>query len=1389
MVFMVCGYCKIRCSGSSNSGGSFICDCNSGCCFCRKCMLSRIECGGPVWPALRAMPYLLLATLLIFHPAPARSAWIDVQVSADSDDAEERVSSGNMNLGSSDLELVDEGGSAGNRQLVGMRFLNVEVANGATILEAYLEFETDETDSGASSLTIRGQDADNPGTFTGGNSNISNRTTTTASTNWNNLPAWNTTSEHHISPDISAVVQEIVDRGGWSSGNAMVYVVNGSGERTAESHNGEPDAAAILRIKYDGRRASPGSNICFAVADGGNELVTVDTTNGNETLIGGTETPDGDYGTAVEGIAYDSLEGDLYGSDQDILGRLDQSTGQFYRLTEFFGTGSGANGNIDLDAVQGLAFERGTSNTVLYAMHRVGSTNYLFLADHETGAHIDNAFDTDGNGSGDADYITITGIGQIDDLAIDPTDQTIYVISGGNALYTLNRTNSSSTWTTNSIGTVTRTEGGTAPTDIEGLGFDDSGQLFGSTGNSGAAAQRNRLWSIDKSNADASDVGALTEGTDYEALACALSASTRASVGGLRAYASAVKGTIVEWETTSERGTLGFHLERKDAGTGKYRRVNKRLLPGLLHARNGGLYRYGDLDVRAGEAVTYRLVEMEAAGSRRIHGPFPVTIAATPFESDGQPSDAFAGFAGVGEPGERAELFEDPSNPGPDTASTTPAFERTERALSALHQARLAAKRDARASAKRDRERRKGPRAKIHVAATGLHRLDAQAIADALGEPVSRVRSLIGRDRLRLTSAGKAVATLAPEDASALFFYGQAPESIYAAENVYWLAEGKGVAMGTRRGGFPAPVAGQRFEHTARAEGNRYSITHLLDDPDDDYWMWDFRYENLQFPMYQDVFDLPTPGRVEDAPARLTVRLHGGSDARHAATLVLNGVTLGTTTFEGLAPHTAEFELEGSLVNDGSNEIRLLGSASGVPGEPSTFYLNDLAITYSRRHVAQDESLLFSRGRNRVVSVSGFASNEVEVLDVSKPTRPRRITELTLDGDDGDWRVSFRAGRKSSMHLALDLASARTPDAMYADRPSKLARRKHRVDYLVITSSDMVETAQRLADYRAGTQALRAMVVDIEDVYDEFNHGVPHPDALWRFLRHAHQKWRVGPRYVVLAGEGSFDYKDYLGHGDSIIPTLLTPTPDGLFPSDNLFADVEGNDWIPEMAIGRLPVIDAAELDRVIDKLVGYERSGGDWEKRATLAADIPDLGGDFPRASEAIAARLPLDYAIERIHLDEMTPGEARAAMLAGIHAGRAFINFFGHSGFTSLGNASLLTSFDGPSLGNADRLPVLTAFTCLAGQFGFPGQEALGEAMVVSQGGAVAVWAPSGLSVNPLARRLGEGFYRATFDDGELVLGEAVMKAQAYFAGNRRDRYLLDIYNLIGDPATVMK
>ena len=115
--------------------------------------------------------------------------------------------------------------------------------------------------------------------------------------------------------------------------------------------------------------------------------------------------------------------------------------------------------------------------------------------------------------------------------------------------------------------------------------------------------------------------------------------------------------------------------------------------------------------------------------------------------------------------------------------------------------------------------------------------------------------------------------------------------------------------------------------------------------------------------------------------------------------------------------------------------------------------------------------------------------------------------------------------------------------------------------------------AESLADYRA-KQGLKATVVTLSEIYDEFNHGIVDPHAIKAFLESAYSNWQPGPKYVVLAGDGSYDYKDVKGYGDCVVPPMLVDTQWGLATSDVLLGDVVGSDGVPEMSIGRLPVVD-----------------------------------------------------------------------------------------------------------------------------------------------------------------------------------------------------------------------
>jgi len=173
---------------------------------------------------------------------------LDIRITAPDDDVEQALSDGRMYAVSSDLELGDDP-SYNGEQVIGLRFQNINIPQGATINAAYLEFTVDETSSASTIVDIQAQAADNAAAFSSTPYDLTDRQLTTASTSWS-IPAWNTIGALQQSPDLSAVVQEVVNRSGWSSNNSMVFAIDGVGTRTAESYNGSPASAPLLHVEY-----------------------------------------------------------------------------------------------------------------------------------------------------------------------------------------------------------------------------------------------------------------------------------------------------------------------------------------------------------------------------------------------------------------------------------------------------------------------------------------------------------------------------------------------------------------------------------------------------------------------------------------------------------------------------------------------------------------------------------------------------------------------------------------------------------------------------------------------------------------------------------------------------------------------------------------------------------------------------------------------------------------------------------------------------------------------------------------------------------------------------------------------------------------------------------
>jgi len=174
------------------------------------------------------------------------------RVNSSNDDVEQNENTGGIYGNSSDLELVYDEYQNANNQTVGIRFNNIDVPKGATITNAYLQFTAKETHSGATNLTIIGEASDNAGAFSNNAYTLNNRPKTTASVNWS-PPAWNAIGQSGAaqkSPNIASIINEIVNRDGYNQNNSIALFISGTGERSAVSHDGNPNSAPELCISY-----------------------------------------------------------------------------------------------------------------------------------------------------------------------------------------------------------------------------------------------------------------------------------------------------------------------------------------------------------------------------------------------------------------------------------------------------------------------------------------------------------------------------------------------------------------------------------------------------------------------------------------------------------------------------------------------------------------------------------------------------------------------------------------------------------------------------------------------------------------------------------------------------------------------------------------------------------------------------------------------------------------------------------------------------------------------------------------------------------------------------------------------------------------------------------
>lgn len=639
-----------------------------------------------------------------------------------------------------------------------------------------------------------------------------------------------------------------------------------------------------------------------------------------------------------------------------------------------------------------------------------------------------------------------------------------------------------------------------------------------------------------------------------------------------------------------------------------------------------------------------------------------------------------------------------------------------------------------------------------------------------------------------------------------ILFYAPDLESKYTNFDVFWLTTGNtaGLRIANRPETPPTGDAVTAYTQENRYERNLYYRSLLKGTDSFERYVGEFMRAEGSLPVS---ISLPiATNLLTQGPAEINLRVVGWNfndtlNPDHHLRVYLNENYIGEAYWDGNNWLELPLDVTGFL-NEGNNILRLeLPNDLGLVTE--VIFVDWFTLSYPRFTRAQDNLLEFSYQEigNRLFSLENFTTNDrsyLRIWDISNADNPVAVSDYEIFAQDAD-HYSLTFGDEiltEKSFLATDRRNSKGITSIELDTPNELLNPVSPPEMIVISHSDFMTEAERLAAYR-GSVGTDTVAVDVQDIYDVFAYGLVDPLAIKSYLSHALENWNT--QYALLFGDGHYDPKNYLGFGRSnYIPALLAFTDPwiGETAADNRYVTLVGDDLLPDMMLGRLTVNTPVEANRVVNKIISYELNspGATWVDEILSIADDPDSAGNFPQIADDLFSELkPEYYLLEKVHymVTHTDPIAARAAIVEQMNSGKVLVNYIGHGSYNIWADEPLFSRDQIGLLSNTERLSINLSMSCMDGFFHDPSYdlarfEGLAETVTRStDAGAIASWSPTGQGIITGHDYLDRGFLTAYFNLGVATLGEATLagKLKLWETGSNQD--LLDTYTLFGDPA----
>jgi hypothetical protein len=661
-----------------------------------------------------------------------------------------------------------------------------------------------------------------------------------------------------------------------------------------------------------------------------------------------------------------------------------------------------------------------------------------------------------------------------------------------------------------------------------------------------------------------------------------------------------------------------------------------------------------------------------------------------------------------------------------------------------------------------------------------------QLYSDGIEQPIivftcgGLMRSSVAQYSTNHTRGGNMIARRACEGEFGpkdwIEFYGTGLDTLWTDTRAYWLVEG------TQPGKRIATVDGSTWGSassslltTIEFKPRTIYMPELLNGDDNNFFG-----SVISFEGDDEIFTLNHLDLLSSGNGLLQIRLQGAIKSPHIVQVQVNGAIVGSIEFEGFSAGTASFSLPSGLLLSGENHINLLA----MNGEDDISVIDYLRVSYWRTLDVDEDYLPITISGNQAITVGGFTSPAIRVMDITDPLIPKEVTG-TIATKDARYSITLALLDSGTRNLiAFANTSIQTPAAMEPNNRTSWDQMTDGADVVIISHADFIGRLQLLkAQHEA--EGFIVALADVEDLYNEFSYGQKTPYALKNFVAKGFANWNRKPKFLLLVGDASFDPRNYLGMGDfDYLPTKLIDTDLLETASDDWFADFN-DDGIPEIAVGRLSARTADEAAAQVAKIVSYKQaalngSPGGWASNVVLVADKND-GFDFDVASNQLLDLIPDSLSVREIYRGQMDDTTARNQVIQSLNEGALLMNYLGH-GSVELWRGNLLTSDDPVGLTNGTRLPLMVAMNCLNGYFNDIYTESLAEALMKApNGGAVGVWAASGLTDAQLQLAMNEELLVQLLQYNQTI-GEAIVKAKASVS----DRNVRKTWIYFGDPTT---